>query len=75
LAVEKTLQGTKQMMLDWTWLLLAYIAGSVVTGFMVWKSNSIDAINLTIDKLIEEGYLRVRKGANGDVEILKINQE
>jgi len=63
------------MMLDWTWLLLAYIAGSVVTGFMVWKSNSIDAINLTIDKLIEEGYLRVRKGANGDVEILKINQE
>ena len=63
------------MMPDSTWLVLAYIAGSVVTGFMVWKSNSIDAINLTIDKLIEEGYLRVRKGANGEIEILKINQE
>ena len=63
------------MMPDWTWLLLAYIAGSAVTGFMVWKSNSIDAINLTIDKLIEDGYLRVRKDANGEIEILKINQE
>jgi hypothetical protein len=63
------------MMPDWTWLLLAYIAGSVATGFMVWKSNSIDAINLTIDKLIEGGYLRVRKDANGEIEILKINEE
>lgn len=63
------------MIPDWGWLFLAYGAGSVVTGFMVWKKNSIDSINLTIDSLIEQGYLRSRKTENGEIEILKYNEE
>ena len=63
------------MIPDWGWLFLAYCGGSVVTGFMVWKKNSIDSINLTIDSLIEKGYLRSRKTENGEIEILKYNEE
>jgi hypothetical protein len=53
------------------WLLLAYIIG---TGFGLWI-NFKRAVGLTIDSLIENGYLKHRKDANGEIEILKHNEE
>ena len=49
------------------WLLLAYAIG---TAFgMYWKFQNV--IGSTIDSLIENGYLKHRRDANGEIEILK----
>ena len=53
------------------WLLLAYVIG---TGFGMWLKFQ-KVIGLTIDSLIDNGYLKHRKDSNGDIEILKINEE
>ena len=58
---------------DLLWLLGAYVAGSVATYLLVLKSKTVDAVGHTIDRLIEEGYLRARRDSNGEIEILKWN--
>jgi len=56
---------------DWTWLLLVYSAGSLVTGIMVWRSTLQSSIAFTLDNLIKQGFVRSRKDKNGEIEILK----
>lgn len=53
------------------WLLFAYAVG---TAFGMWL-NFRNVIAKTIDSLIENGYLRHRKKADGEIEILKYNEE
>ena len=53
------------------WLLGAYIAGSAATYYLFLKKNFLDATEATIDTLIDNGFLRVRKSDNGELEILK----
>ena len=53
------------------WLLGAYVAGSAATYYLFLKKNFLDATEATIDTLIDNGFLRVRKGDNGELEILK----
>jgi len=55
----------------WGWLFVAYATG---TGFGLWyKFHKV--IEVTIDSLVENGYLRHRKTADGEIEILKYNEE
>lgn len=58
---------------DIGWLLFAYVAGSIVTYFLMLKATFIDASGRTIDMLIENGFLRHKKNADGEIEILKWN--
>jgi len=51
----------------------AYIIGSVVTWFLVSGSYRRAGIEATIDSLIENGFLRHRRKADGEIEILKWN--
>ena len=53
------------------WLLLAYIAGSVATYLLMLKATFVDAADKTIDTLIDAGYIRTRKSANGELELLQ----
>jgi hypothetical protein len=53
------------------WLALAYVAG---TAFGLWINVKF-AVGTTIDRLIDQGYLKHRKDANGEIEILKHNEE
>ena len=55
------------------WLFGAYLAGSAATYFLMLKSTYIDASGKTIDTLIEHGFLRHKKNADGEIEILKWN--
>ena len=57
--------------LDIAWLLGAYVAGSAATYYLFLKKNFLDATEATIDTLIDNGFLRVRKSDNGELEILK----
>ena len=58
---------------DLLWLLGAYIAGSGATYYLFLKKNFLDATEATIDTLIANGFLRTKRGADGEVEILKWN--
>lgn len=55
------------------WLFGSYIAGSAATYFLMLKTTYIDASGKTIDTLIEGGFLRHRKTQDGEIEILKWN--
>ena len=56
---------------DWGWLFLAYVSGSVVTGWMVWRSAVTNSIAFTVDNLVKNGFLRYRRMSDGEIEILK----
>ena len=56
---------------DALWLLLAYVAGSVATYLLMLKATFVGAADKTIDTLIDAGYIRTRKGANGELELLQ----
>ena len=55
----------------WGWLFLAYAVGTL---FGLWY-NQKGTIEKTIDSLIENGYLKHRRKADGEIEILKYNEE
>lgn len=60
---------------DYAWILTAYAVGTGF-GYVIGKIASVrDAAELTIDSLIESGYLKHRIDENGDVQILKHNEE
>ena len=54
------------------WLLLAYVTGSVFTGYIFYKSGTRFGIENTLDSLIEQGLLRHKK-TDGEIEINKWN--
>ena len=58
---------------DAMWLFISYMTGSAVTGWMVYKTGNLDAISSTIDQLCNNGFLRHKKGDDGEVEIMKWN--
>ena len=55
------------------WLFGSYFVGSFATYFLMLKSTYIDATGKTIDTLIENGFLRHKRNADGEIEILKWN--
>jgi hypothetical protein len=59
---------------DWSWLLLAYVSGSVVAYALNYKSITMNAVEKTIDSLIESGYLKATKNDNGEVILHKYDE-
>lgn len=57
------------------WFLAAYVVGTGF-GYVVGKVSSVkQAASLTIDALIEGGYLKHRRDSSGEIELIKINEE
>ena len=56
------------------WLLAAYVAGSGATWYLFLRQNFLNATEATIDSLIDNGFLRYKRGDDGEVEILKWNE-
>ena len=57
----------------WGWL--AYVAGTVI-GFYFGYRFAVDKVaTATIDSLIEQGYLRSNKKIDGEIEVLKWNDD
>jgi hypothetical protein len=64
------------MMDDTTlWFFGSYVVGSVVGLIFGYAAGARNAISTTIDQLVKNGFLRHRKNKDGDIEILKLNQE
>lgn len=60
-------------MVDLFWLLIAYASGTLFTIFFLRHSLSENVIEKTIDGLIAQGFLKYKKDKNGEIEILKWN--
>lgn len=56
------------------WLLGAYLAGSGATWYLFLRQNFLNATEATIDSLIDNGFLRHKRGDDGELEILKWNE-
>ena len=54
------------------WLALAYIIGTAY-GWLMKPNKTV--VEKTIDSLIANGYLKHRKDAKGEIEILKYNED
>lgn len=53
------------------WMAFAYLVGTL---FGLWVKQT-HTVAFTIDSLVERGYLKSRKMPNGDIEILKYNED
>jgi len=61
-------------MIEW-WMFGTYLAGSVVTYYLFVIKAGANVIEVTIDKLIADGFLRCKISKNGQLEILKWNEK
>ena len=55
------------------WLLGAYVSGSVATYYLIVNQSVRSAAEQVVDNLIDNGFLRHKKDADGEIEILKWN--
>jgi hypothetical protein len=55
------------------WLLLAYASGTLFTLFLLLPQVYEKSIGDTIDSLIDKGFLRHKRNSDGEIEILKWN--
>ena len=56
------------------WLLISYAVGTAF-GIAVQNFRGYSIVEQTIDSLIKNGYLKHRRDANGEIEILKYNED
>jgi hypothetical protein len=52
------------------WLLIAYVAGSIATFFLMYNIVAHDITDKCISQLIEGGFLKTKK-VGDEIEILK----
>ena len=57
------------------WLLGAYVSGSVATYYLIVNQSVRSAAEQMVDNLIDNGFLRHKKDADGEIEILKWNEK
>lgn len=57
------------------WFFGSYAAGTLIGIIIGYVTGARTAVELTVDQLVQNGFLRHRKNKDGDVEILKLNQK
>ena len=57
------------------WIFAAYAMGSLITYYIVRRGILELAIETTISSLVQEGFLRHKRDQNGEIEILKWNED
>lgn len=57
------------------WLLVAYLTGSICGWYLTYKQAFTTATESALDALIKQGYVKSRQRNNGEVEIVKWNED
>lgn len=60
------------------WIFIAYVVGTLFGRFSVRSKFQIDTgkiIEATIDRLIADGYVKSRKTKEGEVELVRYNED
>jgi hypothetical protein len=55
------------------WLGLAYCVGSYA-GYLIGRGKMEETIDITLESLMNNGFLRYKKDQDGNVEIMKWNE-
>ena len=55
-------------------IVIGYVVGSIVTGFMAYKRGIIRGTGATVDMLIAENFLKWRK-VNGEIELCPLDSK
>ena len=55
-------------------IVIGYVVGSIVTGFMAYKRGVIRGTGATVDMLIAENFLKWRK-VNGGIELCPLDSK
>lgn len=53
------------------WLLLSYVLGTAAGWWLAQSHTGAATVELVIDSLIDQGYLKTRRAPDGSVEVLK----
>jgi len=56
------------------WLLITAVIFTAIGYHMGRQSGISDAGSATFDLLVKDGYLRYRRGKDGEIEIMKWNE-
>jgi len=56
-------------------VLIGYMAGTIVTGFIVWRFVSNLATEATVNVLADTGYIKHKYDAEGEITIYKLDEE
>jgi len=60
------------------WIFIAYVVGTLFGRVSIKSKFQIDTgkiIEATIDRLIADGYVKSRKTENGEVELVRYNED
>lgn len=60
------------------WIFIAYAAGTMFGRFAFMSKFNVDTskiIEATIDRLIQDGYIKSRKDKNGEIELVRYNED
>ena len=60
------------------WLLFTAVVFTLVGAWMAsnkWHRNTSIIIEATIDRLIKDGYVKARLDDNGEIELVKYNED
>ena len=57
------------------WLLITAVIFTYVGRWMSFKTNVTKIIELTIDNLVADGFIKTRLDKDGKVELLRYNEE
>lgn len=61
--------------MDYTFIFIAYILGTAFGLYVGFSSNHKRVVEKTVDNLINQKYIKTRKLADGEVEILRYDEE
>ena len=61
--------------MDYTFIFIAYILGTAFGLYVGFASNHKRVVEKTVDNLINQKYIKTRKLADGEVEILRYDEE
>ena len=62
------------MSIETVFIFVAYVAGTAM-GLFFARDKIKKTIEETIDQLIDQGFLKAEKNANGDLDIKKWNEQ
>ena len=61
--------------MDYTFIFIAYILGTAFGLYVGFSSNHKRVVEKTIDNLINQKYIKTKQLSNGEVEILRYDEQ
>ena len=61
--------------MDYTFIFIAYTVGTLFGLYVGNKIITTIVVERTVDNLIDNGYIKTKKNADGETELLRYNEQ